>query len=70
VEEAWPRVRVKTLPTSVSEVNLGSDVEVNVKVALDTLSPEDVSVQIADRQSGRTGPIAGAGHHGHGMQRA
>jgi glycogen phosphorylase len=40
------RVRVNTLPTGVSEVNLGSDLEVNVEVALDTLTPEDVPVEM------------------------
>ncbi len=46
VEEAWPRVRVKPLPTGIGEVVLGSDVTVSVEVALDTLTPEDVSVEM------------------------
>lgn len=45
VEAAWPRIQVKAIPVAASEVDLGKEVTVSAEVALDTLSPDDVSVQ-------------------------
>jgi starch phosphorylase len=46
VDDSWPRVRIVPLPIGTGEVDLGSDVNVNVEVALDALTPDDVSVEM------------------------
>ena len=46
VEAAWPRLQVKPIPSAASEVDSGKDVTVSAEVALDALTPEDVSVEV------------------------
>ena len=46
VEAAWPRVKVSPVPTNTTEVTLGKDVVVSAEVALDTLTPNDVAVEV------------------------
>lgn len=46
VESAWPKVRVQPIAINGDEVDLGTEVVVSAELALDCLSPEDVSVQV------------------------
>jgi starch phosphorylase len=46
VEWAWPRVQVRPIPAGSEEVELGSEVVITAEVALDALTPDDVSVQL------------------------
>jgi len=46
VEAAWPLVQVRPVPPSSAEVELGREVSIAAQVSLDTLVPEDVSVQL------------------------
>jgi starch phosphorylase len=45
VEEAWPRLRIESVDESVPEIELGTRLEVSARVFLDTLTPEDVTVE-------------------------
>jgi starch phosphorylase len=45
VEKAWPRLRIESVGDSVSEIELGAQLTVSAKVFLDTLTPEDVTVE-------------------------
>jgi len=46
VEAAWPRVQVKPVALDAGEVDLGKEVSVTAQVGLDTLTPEDVRVEL------------------------
>ena len=46
VEAAWPRLQVKPLPSAGGEIDLGKDVTVSAEVSLDSLMPDDVSVEV------------------------
>ena len=46
VEAAWPRLEVKNVTSDLAEVNLGNELKVSACVFLDSLTPDDVSVQI------------------------
>ena len=46
VEAAWPRVQIRPIPPSATEIDLGNKVTVSAEVALDALTPDDVSVQL------------------------
>lgn len=46
VEAAWPRLRLVPMPVAESEVDLGKDVTITAEVALDALTPDDVTVQV------------------------
>jgi glycogen phosphorylase len=45
IEKAWPRVRIDSVDESVPEIELGGSLEISVTVFLDTLTPEDVTVE-------------------------
>jgi starch phosphorylase len=45
VEAAWPRLRVESVEDSVHEVDLGGQVQLSVRVFLDSLTPDDVVVE-------------------------
>jgi starch phosphorylase len=45
VEKAWLRLRVESVEDSVSEIELGGQVQLSARVALDSLTPEDVVVE-------------------------
>lgn len=45
VEKAWPRLRIESVDEVVPEIELGAEVNVSAKLFLDTLTPEDVSVE-------------------------
>jgi starch phosphorylase len=45
VGKAWPRLRIDSVDESDSELELGGRLEVSARVFLDTLTPEDVTVQ-------------------------
>jgi starch phosphorylase len=46
VEVAWPKLQIKSVSNSLGEFNLGNDIPVTAVVFLNSLMPEDVSVQI------------------------
>jgi glycogen phosphorylase len=46
VETDWPRLSVESIGEGVSEIRLGEEVLVSAKVTLNSLSPEDVAVQV------------------------
>jgi starch phosphorylase len=46
VETEWPRLSVESIGQGVSEIRLGDEVLVSAKVTLNSLSPEDVEVQV------------------------
>jgi len=46
VEAAWPRLEVKNVSNDLGEVNLDNEIKISARVFLDSLTPEDVSVQI------------------------
>lgn len=46
VEAAWPKLQVKTVSNGLGEFKLGNEIPVSVTVFLDSLTPEEVSVQI------------------------
>jgi starch phosphorylase len=46
VETEWPRLSVESSSDSVSEIRLGEEVLVSAKVTLNSLSPDEVSVQV------------------------
>jgi starch phosphorylase len=46
VETEWPRLSVESIGEVVSEIRLGDEVVVSAKVMLNSLSPDDVEVQV------------------------
>jgi starch phosphorylase len=46
VETEWPRLSVESTGEGVSEIRLGEEVLVSAKVTLNSLSPEEVEVQV------------------------
>src|SRR5208283_3325217 len=57
LEAAWPHLRIESLPTASSEVALGEELIVSAKVFLDTLTPDDVVVQILEGRLDARGEI-------------
>jgi starch phosphorylase len=45
VEAAWPRLRVESVEDSVHEIDLGGQVQLSVRVFLDSLTPDDIVVE-------------------------
>jgi starch phosphorylase len=45
VEKAWPQLRIDSVAEGTPEIELGSRLEVSARVFLDTLSPQDVTVE-------------------------
>ncbi|MGB9284922.1 MAG: alpha-glucan family phosphorylase [Candidatus Sulfotelmatobacter sp.] len=45
VQEAWPRLRIESVTDGFSEIELGARLEVSAKVFLDSLTPDDVTVE-------------------------
>ena len=46
IEAAWAKLQIKSVSNDTGECNLGNDIPVSATVFLDSLMPEDVSVQI------------------------
>jgi starch phosphorylase len=46
VETAWPTVHMDSVTNDTSEIRLGDQIVVSARVDLNTLSPEDVTVQV------------------------
>ena len=46
IETEWPRLSVESSSDGVSEIRLGEEVLVSTKVTLNSLSPDEVSVQV------------------------
>jgi len=46
IEAAWPRLAVKDVSSDLGEVNLDNELKISARVFLDSLTSEDVSVQI------------------------
>ncbi len=57
VEAAWPRLAVKSVSNDVGEVNLDNEITISASVFLDSLTPEDVSVQILTGRMDASGEI-------------
>ena len=57
VESAWPHLRIESMPTASSEVAIGEELIVSAKVFLDTLTPDDVVVQILEGRLDARGEI-------------
>jgi starch phosphorylase len=45
MERAWPRLRIDSVEESVPEIELGACLEMSATVFLDTLTPDDVTVE-------------------------
>jgi starch phosphorylase len=45
MESAWPRLRIDSVKESVPEIELGACLEMSATVFLDTLTPDDVTVE-------------------------
>ena len=45
MEQAWPRLRIDSVDESVLEIELGAPLEMSATVFLDTLTPDDVTVE-------------------------
>jgi starch phosphorylase len=57
VEAAWPRLQLKSVSGSLDEVNLGNEIQISASVFLDSLTPQDVSVQILSGRVDALGEI-------------
>jgi starch phosphorylase len=57
VEAAWPRLQVKNVSSDLGEVNLDNEIKISATVFLDSLTPEDVSVQILSGRVDASGEI-------------
>ena len=57
VEAAWPRLQVKNVSSDLDEVNLANEIKISATVFLDSLTPEDVSVQILTGRVDASGEI-------------
>jgi starch phosphorylase len=57
VEQAWPRLYVKSIRHGISEIALGQEVLVSARVFLDTLTPDDVAVQVLTGRVDAAGEI-------------
>jgi starch phosphorylase len=57
VEAAWPRLQIKSVSSDHGEYNLGNEFVVSATVFLDSLTPEDVSVQVLSGRVDAQGEI-------------
>ncbi|MGB7848270.1 MAG: alpha-glucan family phosphorylase [Candidatus Acidiferrum sp.] len=57
VEAAWPRLQLKSVSSGLNEVNLGNEIQISASVFLDSLTPQDVSVQILSGRVDAVGEI-------------
>ncbi len=57
VEGAWPRLQIQSVSNGHGEFNLGNEFIVSATVFLDSLTPEDVSVQILSGRVDARGEI-------------
>ncbi len=57
MEAAWPRLQIESIPTASSEVAIGEDLTVSARVFLDSLTPDDVIVQILEGHVDAQGEI-------------
>ena len=57
VETEWPRLSVESVGEGVSEISLGEEVLVSAKVTLNSLSPDDVEVQVLTGLVGADGGL-------------
>jgi len=77
VEAAWPRLQIRSVSNGLGEFNLGNEIPVSVTVFLDSLTPEDVSVQIFSGRvdahdeinSPEITPMTASGNEGNGLYR-
>jgi glycogen phosphorylase len=46
IESVWPRLELKSVSSNIGEVNLGNEIQISARIFLDSLTPQDVSVQI------------------------
>jgi starch phosphorylase len=46
VQDAWPRMRIDSVGESTAEIELGSQFEAEARVFLDSLTPDDVAVEV------------------------
>ncbi len=77
VEAAWPRLQIKSVSNGLGEFNLGNDIPVSATVFLDSLTPDDVSVQIlsgrvdarGEIQSPEITPMTNSASEGNGIHR-
>jgi len=57
IEAAWPRLELKSVSNGLGEVNLGNEIKISALVFLDSLTPQDVSVQILSGRVDANGEI-------------
>jgi starch phosphorylase len=57
VEAAWPSLRVDPVKSDVSEIRLGDQIQVSARVALNSLTPDDVTVQVVSGSIDASGEI-------------
>ncbi|HUN64202.1 MAG TPA: alpha-glucan family phosphorylase [Candidatus Sulfotelmatobacter sp.] len=46
VEAAWPKLQIRSVSNDLGETSIGQEIPVSASVFLDSLTPEDVSVQV------------------------
>jgi starch phosphorylase len=57
VEAAWPSLRLDPVKSDVSEIRLGDQIQVSARVALNSLTPDDVTVQVVSGSIDASGEI-------------
>jgi glycogen phosphorylase len=57
VESAWPRLLIKSVSSGTGELNLDNELPITATVFLDSLTPDDVSVQILSGRVNAHGEI-------------
>ncbi len=57
VETAWPRLRMDSVEDSATEIEVGVPLEVTARVFLDTLTPDDVTLEIVMGRMSADGEI-------------
>ena len=59
VENAWPSVKLESIPSSVAEIAVGEQLRIAAQVFLDTLTPEDVAVEAVLGRVNADGDLTG-----------
>jgi glycogen phosphorylase len=61
IEAAWPSLRVDSVKNEISEIRLGDQIQLSARVALNALTPEDVSVEVVSGAIDAGGEILNPG---------
>lgn len=77
VDAAWPNLRIKSVSNNLGESTIGEEILVSVTAFLDSLTPEDLSVQFlsgrvdahGEIKSPNITPMTAAANEGNGCYR-